>query len=40
MQHVTYIEEEVIHGVNCVCKQYMGTCIANVKDVPKEEEEL
>ena len=29
--------DEVIHGVNCICKSFMGTCIANVKDPAGEE---
>ena len=25
--------DEVVHGVNCVCKLYMGTCINNTINV-------
>ena len=25
--------DEVVHGVNCVCKLYMGTCIHNTINV-------
>ena len=25
----TQERDEVVHGVNCVCKLYMGTCIHN-----------
>ena len=33
--------DEVVHGVNCVCKLYIGTCIRNtayVKDTITDED--
>ena len=29
----TQERDEVVHGVNCVCKLYMGTCIHNTINV-------
>ena len=29
----TQERDEVVHGVNCVCKLYMGTCINNTINV-------
>ena len=29
---------ELIHGINCVCKLYMGTCIGNIVNDSKEDE--